>query len=87
MKFLNSRAKVVLCIWIYSWFVRLTGNYNGFESLIIGHHYILFALGFLILSGISDIRSKLENFKTDYMMVDMSLVKKAEEEEEEAEGD
>lgn len=84
MKFLNSRATVVLCIWIYSWYVRLTGNYSDFESLIIGHHYILFALSFLILSCIMDIRNKLENFKTDYMMVDMSLVKKA---EEEAKGD
>ena len=83
MKFLNSRATVVLCIWIYSWFVRWFGNYDKFESLIIGHHYTLFALGFLILSGIIDIKSKLENFKTDYMMVDMKAIKKAEEEAKE----
>lgn len=80
MKFLNSRATVVLCIWIYSWIVRLTGNYDHFESLIIGHNYILFALGFVVLRDIIDIRNKLENLKTDYMMVDMKLVKAAEEE-------
>lgn len=83
MKFFNSRATVVLCIWIYSWIVRLTGNYDHFESLIIGQHYILFALGYLVLSGIMDIKNKLENFKTNYMMVDIKAIKKAEEETKE----
>ena len=64
-----------MCVW--------SGKLTDFEIIILNHVYTLFVINYMIFSDISDIRDRLENFKTNYMMVDMKAIKKAEEDAEE----
>ena len=64
-----------ICVW--------SGKLSDFEIIILNHIYTLFVINYMIFSDISDIRDRLENFKTNYMMVDMKAIKKAEEDAEE----
>lgn len=64
-----------ICTW--------SGKLSEFETLILNHIYTLFIINYMIFSDISDIRDSLQNFKTNYMMVDMKAIKKAEEDAEE----
>ena len=83
MKTIKSLILLATCTVVASWVGRWLGKYDSFENIVMCQFYTLFAINFFIFSDISDIRDRLENFKTNYMMVDMKAIKKAEEDAEE----
>lgn len=80
MKTIKSLILLATCTVVASWVGRWLGKYDSFENMVMCQFYTLFAINFFILRDVADIKDKLENFKTDYMMVDITAVKKAEEE-------
>ena len=80
MKIFKSLIALAICTVIFSWVGRWLGKYDSFENTVMSQFYTLFAINFFMFRDILDIKDKLENFKTDYMMVDMKLVKEAEKE-------
>lgn len=80
MKTIKSLILLATCTVVASWVGRWLGKYDSFENMVMCQLYTLFAINYFILRDVVDIKDKLENFKTDYMMVDMKAIKKAEEE-------